>query len=1464
MECGSSFPPWCLQFVQRQRTVSDRPAVAGLQEALSQQFSRLARDAVTGTKEHESGDESSLSTEDSKSKRMANPAEQPDSLDTGMTRAGDLRGKPASAPHADVSLGDLGTNADIAGSISDLGGGGIEFGEAEEILDLAKRYEIGATLGRGGMGHVVQAVDRKLKRPVAIKQLLAEYSGSSKAWQRFLTEAQSIAALNHFNIIQIFDYGLTREGPFLVMEFVDGPSLADRLADGALEQREAGEIAAQLAEALHVAHQRGIIHRDIKPANVLLTSTGTPKLGDFGLARQDDADVSQHTQAGAVLGTLDYMSPEQRQDASRADARSDQWSLAASLYELLAGDVPRVIRPDRLPEALRDVVMQALEDDPAKRFPSGQAFADALRQAGAAAVTSQASGDRSSLKTGQCIHCQTINDPANAFCESCGRGLKDPCLQCEAPVGAWAQFCPQCGTDQAELLQSQLTELMAERQEIEALRRGYRHGEALARLAPLRALERSEFTELKEWAESATERYQTEFEQLTVQRDGVLTEARERFSANELSAAIKLLEGLPEPLRTSETQQLLNDATARRDELKDLSQRIRTAVKDRAYDGLLPDVERFLELRPDDAQALKMRDRLRQREQQRARTAAAAGDELSNKYTDDSRNGDSPDGQPLRRSRRRTGQEKQAAQRKRLLVGGGLLAGVLLLIGLGFLGGDGETDGTGLELANTDPTEIDRTATGVRAGAETAPQRANGNEVAETTQSDARVEGIRQPAVKPPPATAPFDTAQAKAHQQAWADYLGVPLESTNSIGMKFVVIPPGEFMMGSGQMAMQRGAFCTEHRVTLTKPFELGVYEVTQEQYERVIGTNPSAGRGDQNPVQKISWDDAIEFCRKLSSYPEEKAAGCEYRLPTEAEWEYACRAGTTTRYSFGDDDSNLDDYALYGTFSEQLKATAGPAPYRTPGPVGTKRPNPWGLYDMHGNVWEWCQDWFGDYPDAPVTDPQGPSSSLTKSFRGGSFWHDAKGCQSAYRHRGDPNRAGNNDLGFRVVRTRTRPEPSTVTASVESDNWRSLFNGRDLTGWVPEVPPGGEGNPQSDWSVSGGTISSLGVGHNWLASEEEFENFTFSFEWRFPTGFQQGVNGSGVVVVVSGLNSILFDPKGIEIDLLPTRQGRPTGTLITYDTALVHASGIGDRLGNSTFEPTGDWIRPAGQWNSGTIICQGNTLTVEINGQKVNSGTAPAGVRGKICLRNQKSRVEFRNLRIKTDQPAPVRDRKLFDHVSLEGWSVGYISYTKDRTPHRWRAKLGRIVCSGEDQDYLITGESFRNYVLEVDWRFPATGPQTPNGSGVVIHCSGTNFQDNPQGYEINLPAVSHAAQVANRDKDVAIVTGGVITYGVTAENHSGTATGVRSENRQLKALAVPPLKPDGSTEFNRLKVIAIDNTIQVWVNDTIVNDVWNLNTTAGRIALRSQGTAVEFSRVVIRELTGKTKAEMQRQLR
>jgi len=226
-------------------------------------------------------------------------------------------------------------------------------------------------------------------------------------------------------------------------------------------------------------------------------------------------------------------------------------------------------------------------------------------------------------------------------------------------------------------------------------------------------------------------------------------------------------------------------------------------------------------------------------------------------------------------------------------------------------------------------------------------------------------------------------------------------LDLGKGVTMKLVLIRPGRFMMGSPDSELGRGdKEGPQHEVVIAKPFYLGVTEVTQAQYEAVMGTNPSQFKGPTNPVESVSWNDAVEFCRKLSEKTRKT-----FRLPTEAEREYACRAGSKTRFSFGDSESVLGEYAWYASNSGGKTH-----------PVGQKKPNPWGLYDMHGNVAEWCADWYADYPKAAVTDHQGPASGTYRVLRGGSWYPTPDGCRSAFRNYGTPG-IRYNVFGFRVV---------------------------------------------------------------------------------------------------------------------------------------------------------------------------------------------------------------------------------------------------------------------------------------------------------------------------------------------------------------------------------------------------------------------------------------------------------------
>jgi formylglycine-generating enzyme required for sulfatase activity len=228
---------------------------------------------------------------------------------------------------------------------------------------------------------------------------------------------------------------------------------------------------------------------------------------------------------------------------------------------------------------------------------------------------------------------------------------------------------------------------------------------------------------------------------------------------------------------------------------------------------------------------------------------------------------------------------------------------------------------------------------------------------------------------------------------------------------MKLVCIPPGEFMMGSpSDELLRKSNEGPQHRVRITNDFYIGSTEVTQAQYAAIMETNPSHFKGEDNPVETVSWNNAVEFCRKLS-----EMEGKKYRLPTEAEWEYACRAGTTTPFYTGEtidtSQANYNGREVYGNGTKGVFRRGTIA-------VGGFPPNAFGLYDMHGNVWEWCQDWYASnyYSTSPATDPQGPSTGDHRVLRGGCWIVYPRSCRSTVRDWNTPvNRLSSN--GFRIL---------------------------------------------------------------------------------------------------------------------------------------------------------------------------------------------------------------------------------------------------------------------------------------------------------------------------------------------------------------------------------------------------------------------------------------------------------------
>jgi len=264
--------------------------------------------------------------------------------------------------------------------------------------------------------------------------------------------------------------------------------------------------------------------------------------------------------------------------------------------------------------------------------------------------------------------------------------------------------------------------------------------------------------------------------------------------------------------------------------------------------------------------------------------------------------------------------------------------------------------------------------------------------------------------------------SEAKRRQAEAARQLGVPVETAVDLGggvtLDLVLIPPGMFDMGSPDT--EAGRWKEEgpvHRVRISRAFYMGKYEVTQEQWEKVMGERRGGFQtrpyNPRLPVETFSWNDCQDFLKRLNALT--KGAGT-FRLPTEAEWEWACRAGTRTRFCFGDADARLGEYAWYGVNSGS-----------TTHPVGEKQPNAWGLHDCYGNVWEWCSDWYGEYSANPwpgkfrwTRDPQGPATGAGRVLRGGSWGHDPRYCRSSCRSFDSPCYL--NLPGLRVVVSSSR----------------------------------------------------------------------------------------------------------------------------------------------------------------------------------------------------------------------------------------------------------------------------------------------------------------------------------------------------------------------------------------------------------------------------------------------------------
>jgi serine/threonine protein kinase/formylglycine-generating enzyme required for sulfatase activity len=863
-------------------------------------------------------------------------------------------------------------------------------------------YVVLDRLGKGGMGQVYKAQHRKMKRVVALKVLPSGSTQSPELVRRFQREVEAAAKLSHPNIVTAYDADEARGIHFLVMEYVDSCDLASLVkARGTLSVAEAVDYIVQAARGLEYAHRNGVIHRDIKPHNLLLDKQNTVKVLDMGLARIEEtvgALVSTTneglTQSGQVMGTLDFMSPEQAYDTRQADVRSDIYSLGCTLYYLLTGRGPfigetvtqkilahrempipslRAVRKD-VPESLNLVFQRMLAKNPQDRQQSMSEVIAQLKQ------------------------CKIVATP--------GQG--------NAPVGPAAY---------EETLSFQ-------RHEVET---SADHVELAARK------EKTQLDELlMQEPVALTERLVQPSGAMHKRLKGLSKRQKIAIAVAAGFAFLAILLGIILSLRTSEGTLVVevNEPGAK---VEVLDEGGKVEVTDQSGEGKLvfsidPGKYRLKVQKAGFeffAQDFTLEKRGEKTISVRLEKPESALGTLLVKVNEPDAMVEILSGQGKIESMYRSG-----------------AAPITISLPTGKYKLSAHKDGfvsytNDFQIQSGKEQTIDvamNKAKGVTAGlsssgtANTGNQTVNGNSAVKSPYI-APDGNWNLPAGSPIPAIAPFDEQKAKEHQQAWAKYLGMPVEMTNSIGMKFVLIPPGEFMMGSTVAETAKAVKDTsnsrfikfiesqtpQHRMRIGKPFWLGVYEITQQQYQMVTGVNPSAFSStgqkkdlvvgkDTNrlPVDSITWELAVAYCERLSASPAEKASDHRYRLPTEAEWEYTCRAGTTTIWSFGDDPTALGDYAWFGN-------NAGDTTH----PVGEKLPNPWRLYDMYGNTFEECFDWYDSryyYEASGVIDVAGPRSGETRVTRGGAYWAPPQYSTSAFRGGWPPARP-NTDNSFRIL---------------------------------------------------------------------------------------------------------------------------------------------------------------------------------------------------------------------------------------------------------------------------------------------------------------------------------------------------------------------------------------------------------------------------------------------------------------
>ena len=877
------------------------------------------------------------------------------------------------------------------------------------------RYEIVRVCGRGGMGIVYEAVDHGLDRPrkVAVKQLDRRFAGDPRHIDNVRREVAIARELGHPHIVRVYDYVEWRDEHLVVMEWLDGGTLVDELCnkpEKRFSPEQALKIIKPIASALDYAHKQNppVVHRDLKPLNIILTSSGTLKVMDFGLSREVKESVSRVT-GKESSGSLEYM-PFGQYMGEPPHPSHDIYALGITAYELLNGQPPftrgdigrqheRKIPPaiEGVPGPVMAVILKALAKDPGKRYATAGKFARAFESALQGKVPLPEKKSAPEVSKAPAVeqmkgkYKRPVKKKKLRTGVKIALGLASVLILAVVCLGGY--FLYRTGK----------------------IEPGKTSGPGPVSTAPPEKLV-SAYPKPGPGGGTGVFYLDSEPSGAKVFLDG--KEAGTTPYMNDaLPAGTYLIR-----LHKDYHQDLDWEITVQIDEVWK-----RTIPLDRGAGKCIvttdiPEAQIFLDGKKKGTSPISVEAiagshvwrAIKGEKAQEVEKAIGTGETVRLSLTLNN---------VLFRDKVVTAAEKEKVLREeagekerkhRKLLASHLSAGKVHLERWEY----DKAIASFIKVLELKPGHGEAKTLTARARKEKKEQErkeaiatnlSEGKRHLEKREYDRAIASFGKVLeLEPGHGQAARLLDQAKLYRP-WK----------NTIDMWFSHIPAGSFKMRSSGSVQP---------VMISRDYYMGIIEVTQGQWRKVMGTNPSNyGRcGDDCPVENVSWFDAVKFCNKLSEKEGLKPAYRisretvtwdnsvdGYRLPTEAEWAYACRAGSKTHYSWGDEDPVCMPGRKNGArFDDNQKCDdIGPAP------VKTYSSNAWGLYDMHGNVWEWCWDLYGEYSTASVTDPSGPSAGSGRVRRGGSCYVDAENCRSAVRGGNGP---GNRyrDLGFRLLR--------------------------------------------------------------------------------------------------------------------------------------------------------------------------------------------------------------------------------------------------------------------------------------------------------------------------------------------------------------------------------------------------------------------------------------------------------------